>query len=390
MIALLLLQAAVGAAPVPVATGAERAGSDVVVSAQRLDQTEAALAACVARRCAPVADINATIAHADNQFIAGDFRGARRTLLASKGRNQGHARDFPVAVSELLRVDAFVAQLVGEDAYARIGTLDSVSALKKGLAAGDQRIAAQRLEVAAIFARQGRKSAITMLDAITDTAAERGWPKLEAEARLRAAAVYAGTATRDLTFLGEARRRLAALRAMTAPAARPYIDAAVLVDARLAQISGDKDALAVARSAAKTARVDQAIMVYTPAVDLGQAFTGGNVRPLHDTRDQWVDLRFNVAPDGSVRHLSEVGRGKRAEGRWIKVAADSVANRQYLPLAQASDGPGIERVERFLLTAALDSTVDSRIRVPVGRPRLQSVDLTPRDFSPGAALPTAG
>lgn len=387
VIAALLLQAAAVTVPPP----ATAASSDVVVSAQGLDGTAAALAACLARRCSPIADINATIAHADNQFVAGDFAGARKTLIAARGRNQRHASDYPIAVSELLRVDAFVAQLVGETAYARIGTIDSLAALKAGLAPDDQRIAAQRLEIAGIFARQGRqRTAIAMLDSVADRAGERGWTKLEAEARLRAAALYAAIAMRDQAVLQETHRRLDQLHGLTAADARPYVDAALLIEARVAQVEGNEEALAMARAKARTARVDRAILVYVPPVDLRTALVYGDVKPIYDVHDQWIDVRFNVAPDGSVRNVAEIGRGRRAEGRWMKVAREAVAGRQYLPLAQDANGPGIERIERFMLTASLARSITSRIRLPVEAPKMLSVDLTPRDLEPGTVLPTAG
>lgn len=390
MIIALLLQAAVAASG---------QSSDVVVTGERLDATEKALRACVARECPPVADINATIAHADNQFIAGDFAGARRTLLASRERNKRFAAQYPVAVGELLRVDGFVAQLVGQPEYARIGTIDSVDALKKGLAPDDELIAKQRLEVAEIFMRQGRgRTAVNMLDAIAERAHEQGWSRVEAEARLRAAALYAARSTSAPELRAQARERLAQLRAMTAPEAKAYADAAVLIDARIAQLDGDEQALALARAKAQATKVDRAILVYAPTVDLGQALIVGNVSRVYDAKDQWVDVRYTVAPDGSVRDLTELNRGKDANGRWIDVAKDSVVNRQYLPLAQAADGPGMERLERFVLVSALDTRVGSRLRLPYGTPRLQSVDLSPLDaapgtrstVTPGAATPTRG
>lgn len=380
MIAALLLQ---------VAAATSSPSGDVVVTGDRLARSELALRACLERHCPPIADINATIAVADNQFTAGDFHGARKTLIAGRERNKRFAGQYPVAVGELLRVDAFVASLVGQSEYARIGTIDSVSALKAGLSPDDQRIAVQRLDVAAIFLHQGRgRTAIHMLDAIADRARERGWTRIEAEARLRGAAFYASLSTNAPELRADTRTRLAELRALSGPDARPYVDAAALIDARLAQLDGDDQGLALARAQASAAKVDRAILVYAPTIDLADPLILGNIRQIYDTRDQWVDFHFTVAPDGSVRDVTATGRGGLARGRWIDAAKDGLVNRQYLPLAQSSDGPGIEKIERFVLTSSLIAPIGTRLRLPVGTPKLQSVDLSPRDLRPGAPLDT--
>jgi len=384
MAAALAVQAV--AAP-PAATGAP-IGPDVVVVGRSLEETRAALRACVARRCPPKEDIDASLAHAENQFLVGDFKGARGTLTSSRGRNKRFAKELPVPVAELLRVDALVGSMVGERDYARIGTIDSVSALKAGLPRDDPRISAQRLLVAAVFAREGRiETAVNMCDAVAARAAEMGWGALQGEAMFRAAALYGMASTVDQMFNGEAQKRLRALEALDVPGARPYVDAAVLIQVKLAEMRGDRKALATAQARARTMRVDRPILLIAPRADLQAASSGGGVQPVFDTRDQWVDLSYVIAPDGHVRDLQEIGRGARASGRWIEVAREVIAKREYVPLDQPASGPGLDQLERAVLVSDLAPALETRIRANRGAPRIQFVNLTARDATPPVGAP---
>jgi hypothetical protein len=60
-------------APAPAAANSPPT-RDVVVTGVRLKDTEAALKACIARKCPPKEDIDATMAHAENEFVAGDYQ----------------------------------------------------------------------------------------------------------------------------------------------------------------------------------------------------------------------------------------------------------------------------------------------------------------------------
>ena len=87
---------------------------EIVVTARSIKDTEADLKACLARKCPPDQDIKATLAHAENQFVAGDYRNARSTLVNSLGRNRRHKGKYPVEVSDLLRANGNVATHLGE------------------------------------------------------------------------------------------------------------------------------------------------------------------------------------------------------------------------------------------------------------------------------------
>ena len=80
----------------------EERGQTIIVTGTPLSQTERALRDCIARRCPPDQDVAASLAHAENQFVAGDYEGARRTTKASLGRNNRHAENLSGAGLESL------------------------------------------------------------------------------------------------------------------------------------------------------------------------------------------------------------------------------------------------------------------------------------------------
>ncbi|MEG8053920.1 hypothetical protein QP185_12790 [Sphingomonas aerolata] len=119
----------------------------IVVVAKRLQDTGRALAACIARQCPPKEEIDASLAHAENQFLAGDYQAAQATLWKARGRNMRYREELPVDVADLLRAGSRVAAANGLADVSRITAIDSLDALKSGLPATDYRIFSQRLAV---------------------------------------------------------------------------------------------------------------------------------------------------------------------------------------------------------------------------------------------------
>src|SRR3954452_19851125 len=71
----------------------------IIVTGRSLSDTERALRECLARKCPPNEDIDASLAHAENLFVAGKYGDARRVTLASIGRNHSYRKTYPVDVS---------------------------------------------------------------------------------------------------------------------------------------------------------------------------------------------------------------------------------------------------------------------------------------------------
>ena len=131
------------------------AGADIVVTGKSLRDTAANLAACLARHCPPDQDVAASVAHAENQFVAGDYSGAQRTLHAALGRNRKHGKQYPLEVSNLLRANSRVAEHMGEAKDFQLSVLDMRNTLKAGYGENDFRTLVAQVEVGDSRAKLG-------------------------------------------------------------------------------------------------------------------------------------------------------------------------------------------------------------------------------------------
>ena len=155
---MLLFRSTVAVATLLVAVPAFPATAEqntIVVTAKSLKQTEADLAACLARNCPPDEDVRATLAHAENQFVAGGYKGARTTLLKSVSRNRKFGDKYPVPVSDLYRGNARVAAHLGEGSDFQFSTIASRDVLKKGVGPSDPRTLVGDIEVGDMRAKLG-------------------------------------------------------------------------------------------------------------------------------------------------------------------------------------------------------------------------------------------
>jgi hypothetical protein len=133
----------------------KRPVTEVVVTARTSMDTAQQLKACIERKCPTDEDSDAATAHAENQFISGDYEGARQTLRAAIRRHRGAAKTFPVAVADLWRSDVRVSAHLGLGSAYRLSAIEAIAALKTGLGEDDPRYIAQRLELGDAYARLG-------------------------------------------------------------------------------------------------------------------------------------------------------------------------------------------------------------------------------------------
>ncbi|MFV0625690.1 hypothetical protein ACBY01_17010 [Sphingomonas sp. ac-8] len=383
LLPLLLAQAGIAAAPSDAVVEqalVDPSSNMVSVTAPSLKATGDALERCLARSCPPQEDIAASIAHAENLLIAGELQDARTVLLHSRSRNSGYAETLPVPVSTLLAFNADVASLLGLGDPARIGTIDSVAALKKGLPADDPRIAAQRLRVADVFLRERRfYTAIKMYDAVAERAEESGWAELQGMAMFRGLVVYATAAAHNSGYAGKARRRYAALRATTHPALQPLRDATYLLEARL-RLLNDKDAdVDAVLKKMRGIRTTEPMLVAEPTIDLSKVLPS-SVSPTM-ARSQWFDLSYRITPDGQVVDVA-MSEGSKAKGQWVETVKKAVEDRRYLPLKLPADAEGLWRQERFMIVVDSELSTGSHIPGAAGPPTLRRIDLTRGTTSP--------
>ncbi|MGH6743474.1 hypothetical protein [Novosphingobium sp.] len=379
---LLLLQAADSAnkaPPVRVAPAQDEfADSMVTVTGRSLRSTAASLEQCLARRCTPAEDIAASMEHAENQLVAGEIQGARKTLIKSRSRNKRYAESLPREVSGLLQFDADVASLLGMPDYGRIATFDSIDALKAGLPADDPSIAAKRLTVADVFLRQGKYSAaVHMYDAVARRAEESGWPAVQGAAMFRSLRFYAMAASVNPAYAYESRKRYAALRETTDPAMKPMRDAAHALTARLKLLSDkDADVDEVMRGLAGV-KVSTPLLIYAPSVELGAGSSAelGYVMPTAGA-NQWVDFNYRIGPDGAVRDVEIVSQAPKVSSGLIAIMKKALVGRRYAPLDLPADSTGMLRRERFMVVADTAQVTNTRLNLKAGLPKLMTMDLT--------------
>ncbi len=125
---------------------------DIVVVGRAITEARQSLDACLARHCPPNEDIDATLALAESQLVAGKYRDARSTLQHSLGRNKREADAYPVPVSDLYRANGKVAANLGYDDDYNRSTWGIYRTLRHGLPDAKDRHYSALMEVAEMLA----------------------------------------------------------------------------------------------------------------------------------------------------------------------------------------------------------------------------------------------
>lgn len=376
------------------------ANNDIVVTARSLAQTAADLAACLARHCPPDQDVAATLAHAENQFVEGDYRDARETMLASLRRNRDHRGQYPIEVSDLMRANGRVAAHLGEARAYQLSVLDMRDTLRAALPENDARVLAAQIEVADSrmrlgYAREARDGYINLAERATAL----GVPRVAAFARIRQAMIDIPKHAVD-----RIPRRVAAARtsleSMVGQDAVIGVDLALLAEITLARIEREDgnnartDTLVARFAAGQGSRHPLLISsepIRLPSEESGEAREqegGGALARMQvmSVDNRWIDVGFWINGDGRVTDF-EVLRSSGSGGNdWSRYVATSVNSRVYTPI-RATDGlpsQGFYMVERYTLTADFtNECTGSHIRCRSPRLRVERMDLTPADGAAG-------
>lgn len=376
-----LLGAALAAALPAPAQEPDPEGQTIVVTGRPLDDTRRALADCLARKCPPDEDIDATLAHAENLFVAGDYKVARRTTLASIGRNRRHARAYPEPVADLYRANGRIAAHLGEGRSYESSTVAIARSLKAGVPDKDLRLLSAELEKAAMFASLGRTERARQIYAETEREARRlGRDDVAAQIRLRSAWLY--QLEGDPLFARAALKEIAKDRS---PAARATRAAALVLLARLDRQQDRPVATeALARELSEVGG-GRPVLIYSPPIELpadavAPGLAGSDLRrgPMERFEKQWIDVGFRIGPDGRVGDVEML----RSQGnaRWAGPVLKAIEGRLYSPV---SGGDGQYRVERYSLTSLWDYNAPaSRIRKRSPEARIEMLDLTAEPESP--------
>ncbi|MES2045288.1 MAG: hypothetical protein V4475_15555 [Pseudomonadota bacterium] len=359
---------------------------DVVVTGVRLSDSAAALKACLDRKCPPDQDIAATLAHAENLFVAGDYHAARQTLGSSIGRNKRHAAKFPVQVSDLLRANSRIAAHLGDGESYQIGAFDVLSALKAGLPDNDPRVLAARIEVGDSFAKTRQPDmALNIYKEVAQRAHQLHLPVVEGYARLRTAIFLRAMADSDAgTYRRDAVKAIDALIQNPDPQLAAFALAGKLLKAQMAAKDGDTTAIdaLVAEYRGKN-QGTRPVLLYGPKIQSreqsNRQFNGGsttNQLAADNFDNQWVDVSFWITPDGRVSDAGVLRESPKLSGYWVKPIVDSIAGRRYAPLAMDPSQPGLLRVERYTFTSRWTTVVGSHLPQREPTPQIEMIDLS--------------
>lgn len=377
---------------------AQPTGADIVVTARSLDQTAADLAACLARACPPDEDVAATLAHAENQFVGGEYRDARETMLASLRRNRQHRDEYPIEVSDLMRANGRVAAHLGEAQAYQLAVLDMRDTLRAALPENDARVLAAQIEVADSRMRLGypREARSAYID-IADRASALGVPRVAAFARMRQAMIDIPRAQNQRVG-SRVREARASLESMVDQGAIIGADLALLAEITLARIEREEGNPArttalVQRFATRGAGARPLLISGAPIrlpdaqAETDELDNGGNVLTRLQTvgvNNRWIDVGFWINGDGRISDF-EVLRSS-GDNDWSRYVEASVNSRVYTP-THSTDGlpaQGFYMVERYTLTADwTDECTGSHMRCRSPRLRVERMDLTPPDGGQG-------
>ncbi len=361
---------------------------EIVVTARSLKDTEADLKACLARKCPPDQDIKATLEHAENQFVEGDYRNARATLANALGRNRKHKSQYPIEVSDLLRANGNVAAHLGESDVYRLSVLDMRDTLKGALKADDYRVYGAEIEVADSRLKLGYlDEASQKYLELEKRAAKAGMPQIAAIARLRDLSLRVQRAETEKTDF----RRKEAAEAINDFLKQPNesesfkIVAEVLLS-RLDRSSGNSESTdrLIARYAA-LGGTERPLLLHSRPIQMNEAqsaraMAGGSDLNRIGTQvveKRWVDVGFWISADGKVDE-PEILRSQGSTD-WTDVVLKSIKTRIYAPLKAETEGTaaGFYAIERYSLTAQYENDVTgTRIRQRSPIAKIERIDLT--------------
>lgn len=362
--------------------------AEIVVTAIPLAKSQADLEACIARQCPPEEDVQATLVHAENQFVAGAYTDARKTLEKSLDRNRRYKATLPLGVADLLNANANVTAHLGESTIYRHALFERRDTLRDHLPADDPNMLRAELDLGDSRLKMGYPDeAERKYLKMERHALDKNRPQIAAIARTRYLSLLvlkAQSSPADDWRAKLARKEIAKYVANPTPGAEKYALVGELLALRLDRAMGihkSTDAL-IARMIAEGG-MERPALLYAPALerndeDSWRAERSGNVNrrePMTDV-DKWVDIGFWVNDAGRVEE-AEILRHQGDAG-WADILLRSIGGRLYVPAA--SSGGTRQRffmIERYTLTADWERKTGSHLRLRSAIPRIERLDLTP-------------
>lgn len=403
------LTSAILAAAAPATTPSMHDHSIIVTG---IKDKKAALAACLARHCPPDEDIDATLALAETQLIAGNYHDARKTLLASLGRNKGEAAHYPIPLSDLYRANGRVAADLGLDNDYYRSTWGIYRTLKYGLPPNDARQFSALMEVAEMnYRTRGHERARIYYEKIASDARKAGRPDIAALAELRSAVRH--LPPNSSWQVNEIKR----IAEMPGSEMRAPVLEAKLALARMAYAKGDEVRAQAIQKDLAALNIKRPILIYSPPyglpgrdtprgneiesavarniISVAEAGTFGAANPFTGrgpaafatsrvspiVEDMWLDVAFRITPEGKVADL----RIARSKGNtfWAKSLLGSIRGRRYT--RGDPNLPTSRRYERYTYTSGFEKKTGTNSWGRSPDTRVEYMDLS--DEAGGLAVP---
>lgn len=364
---------------------------EIIVVGQSLKDTQNALRDCIARGCPPDEEIRVALAHAENQFITGDYRDARSTLSKTVSRNRKHGENFPIEVSDLFRASSRIAEHLGEGDLFRLSVLDMRDTLREALPDNDARVMVAQIEVGDSRSKLGYpKEAIRIYENVGENALAAGHIRVATYANLRKLMleyVLAG-GTDDKSGMNKAIDGLRQIANKPAAGAEDFGMVAEVTLARIDREGGKNESTAaIVKRYAEKGGVSRPILLSSQPIKMpdqaGKDQKSGNVLTLSqgNMEDRWIDVGFWVNGNGLPSDI-EVLRSSGST-KWSKLVSDSIGSRIYAPLKskEGETSSGFYMVERYTMTARyMDQVTGTRIRQRSPEARIERIDITPENY----------
>lgn len=389
---LLLLFGTAASLPALAQTSSE---PEIVVTGRSLKETADSLAACLARSCPPDQDVAASLAHAENQLLEGDYKASRTTLLKSIGRNRKHGDQYPVEVSDLFRANSRVAEHVGEAKNFQLSVLDMRNTLKSGLGEKDPRVMVAQIEVGDSRAKLGfPDEAERIYKDVEKQALANNQNRVAMFSRVRQALLAQTQA--EVSGLSDdyakTRGKLDMIIASPLAGGEDFALMAQVMRARMDRKAGDASSTeTILKEFAARGGADRPMLLFSePIKRIDNSEPSGNEMPPPNTLLQltalnsvakWADVGFWINADGHVGDV-EILRGDGSR-QWLKPVLKHVQSRVYAPLRRSDNDatPGFYMIERYTLTARwTEDATSTHMRRREPTPRIERLDITPDNY----------
>lgn len=374
----------------------EAENREIVVVGQSLKDTQKALADCIARACPPDEEIRAALAHAENQFITGDYRDAKATLNKTAGRNRKHGDQYPIEVSDLFRASSRISEHLGEADQFKLAVLDMRDTLRNGLPADDARVMVAQIEVGDSRAKLGYpKEAHRIYEEIADKALKAGHNRVATYANLRRLLLEYSVADESDYKAGKT-KAIDGLRQLANHPLAGAEDFALVAEVTLARFdrkAGNEDSTAsIVKRFAESGGAKRPILLSSQPIKMpdNRGLESGNVLSLGQTNieDRWIDVGFWINTSGLVSDTEILRSSGNTD--WAKLVTESIKSRIYAPFStkDGATAPGFYMIERYSYTARfMDEVTGTRIRQRAPIPRIERLDITPENYDQPVSAP---